>query len=237
MNALILDTESTGLVDPVPVEIAYKPVRFAPITPVAGRAHLESDGNEFLQRYNPGKPIEIEALATHHILDRELTECPAQECWSFPAGVDYVIGHNVDYDCQVARVPAYVKRICTLAVARELYADGRHSQTALLYRLTDHVLARELARGAHSALKDVQICLLLLNSMLLDARMATVDGMASLYAFSEAARLPKIMGFGKHKGMPVDKVPMDYRFWYARQEDPDPWLLKAWKLAPAGGKR
>ena len=227
MTAIILDTETSGFNEPRLVELAYVPVHFPD-----GRRWLAAGDVEH-HRFNPGKPIEIEALATHHILDRDVVDSPPESSWVFPAATQYVIGHNIDFDCVPARVPATVKRICTLAVARSLYAEGKHTQSALMYRLFDHVDARESVRRAHGAVADVFMCLRILNAMLSDDRMAAVKDFASLYAFSEAARLPKIMGFGKHKGMPVEKVPMDYRWWYAKQEDPDPWLLKAWKMAPS----
>ena len=48
-----------------------------------------------------------------------------------------------------------------------------------------------------------------------------------LWQASEDARIPKIMPFGKHKGVPIGEVPRDYLGWLGRQQDVDPYLLKA----------
>lgn len=52
MNACIFDSETTGLNDPQLVEAAYLQLAAIPDLPVAG---------ELLQRYKPGKPIELGA--------------------------------------------------------------------------------------------------------------------------------------------------------------------------------
>ena len=111
----------------------------------------------FEQRYRPSKPIELGALATHHIYDEELVHCPPSSDFVLPATTRYIIGHNVDYDWAVAGRPP-VKRICTLALARYFYPDiDSHNQSAMLY-LICRPEARERLRNAHSALADVQNC-------------------------------------------------------------------------------
>lgn len=72
-----------------------------------------------MQRYNPGKPITFGALATHHIMDEELVDCTPVASFTLPGHMDYMIGHNVDFDWEVNGRPE-VKRICTLALARKL---------------------------------------------------------------------------------------------------------------------
>lgn len=89
MNACIFDSETTGLNDPQLVEAAYLQLADIPGLPVA---------IEFLQRYKPGKPIELGALATSHILDEELVDCLDHTEFQLPAEIEYLIGHNVDYD-------------------------------------------------------------------------------------------------------------------------------------------
>jgi exodeoxyribonuclease X len=51
--------------------------------------------------------------------------------------------------------------------------------------------------------------------------------MASLYQMSEIARIPKIITFGKHKGTEIKDLPADYVQWLLRQDDLDPYLVKA----------
>jgi exodeoxyribonuclease X len=67
-NAIIFDTETTGKTDAVLIEAAW--LELNSLSPFR-------TSNPFDQRYNPGKRNELGALATHHILDEELTDCPS----------------------------------------------------------------------------------------------------------------------------------------------------------------
>ncbi|WP_407058822.1 3'-5' exonuclease [Ralstonia syzygii subsp. celebesensis] len=109
MKAIIFDTETTGINEPAIIEAAWVAVNDPFTLAVMG---------EFEQRYNPGKTIELGALATHHILDEEVADCPPASEFSLPPGTEYIIGHNVDYDWKVIGEPP-VKRIwkCTSRTA------------------------------------------------------------------------------------------------------------------------
>ena len=88
-NAIIFDIEATDKDNPVLIEAAW--VALDSISPF-------TLGEEFHQRYNPGKPISLGALATHHILDEELVDCPPASSFTLPADATYLIGHNIDFD-------------------------------------------------------------------------------------------------------------------------------------------
>lgn len=75
MNAIIFDSETTGLKDPQMVEGAYLKLADIQTLEVV---------EEFLQRYKPSKPIELGALATSHIYDEELVDCPPHTDSRFP---------------------------------------------------------------------------------------------------------------------------------------------------------
>jgi len=218
MKAIIFDTETTGLTDPVIVEAAWiqlsDPFRLTVL-------------NSFEQRYNPGKKIELGAIATHHILDEELVDCPPAAEFKLPDGVEYLIGHNVDYDWKVIGEPP-IKRICTLALSRALFPEAdSHTQSAMIY-LFERDSARELLRKAHSAADDVRNCRIVLDYLLnkmVDVKEKTT--WEEIWKRSEIARIPKVMTFGKHKGMAIKDVPSDYKGWLLRQPDVDPYLIKA----------
>ena len=213
-KVIIFDTEATDIKEPVLIEAAWLEV--TNLTPL-------TIGGQFVQRYNPGKPISLGALATHHILDEELVDCPPASSFQLPSDVAYLIGHNVDFDWQVLGQPP-IKRICTLALARKLWPNlDNHSQSALLYHL-DRPHAREQLRNAHSALADVGICAKILEAICTELKIDTVE---ALWVASEKARMPTHMPFGKHKGMPLNEVPMDYKSWLLGQSDIDPYLRKA----------
>jgi exodeoxyribonuclease X len=148
MVAIIFDTESTGIDAPQLIEAAWIRVP-DPNTLVS----IES----FHQRYKPSKPIALGALATHHIMDEDLVDCPPPTDFRLPPGIDYLVGYNIDYDWRVIGEPP-IKRICVLALARSLLPGlDSYSQSAVLYHLI-RAQARELLKGAHSADADVYNC-------------------------------------------------------------------------------
>lgn len=213
-KTIIFDTEATDLKKPALIEAAW--VELESLEPYRVT-------NPFEQRYNPGKPISLGALATHHIMDEELVDCPPAASFTLPSDVDYVIGHNVDFDWEVIGKPD-IKRICTLALARKVWPElDSHNQSALLYHL-ERATAREQLRNAHSALTDVGICAAILKHLCQQLGVKTIE---ALYAESEIARIPTTMPFGKHKGMLLADVPKDYKKWLLTQQDIDPFLRKA----------
>jgi len=213
-KTIIFDTEATGIKEPVLIEAAWLELEsLQPFTIT----------NSFEQRYYPGKPITLGALATHHIMDEELVDCPPAASFALPSDVHYLIGHNVDFDWEVIGKPD-IKRICTLALARKLWPElDSHNQSALLYHL-ERATARERLRNAHSALIDVSICAAILNHICQQLDVKTIE---DLYVESERARTPTTMPFGKHKGMLLTDVPKDYKKWLLTQQDIDPFLRKA----------
>ena len=100
-TAIIFDIEATDKDNPVLVEAAW--VALDSISPF-------TLGEEFHQRYNPGKPISLGALATHHILDEELVDCPPASSFTLPTDATYLIGHNIDFDWNAIGQPD-IKRI------------------------------------------------------------------------------------------------------------------------------
>ncbi|WP_426125245.1 3'-5' exonuclease [Pseudomonas sp. PSPC2-3] len=156
MTAYIFDSETTGLNDPHLIEAAW--LQLESISSLAVTA-------DFLQRYKPGKPIELSALATSHILDEELAGFHPHTDFNLPIDVEYLIGHNVDYDWRVIGEPD-VKRICTRALSSKLWPDAdSHTQSAMIY-LHYRAEATGLLRNAHAALDDVKNCRLLLVKIL-----------------------------------------------------------------------
>lgn len=218
MSTLIFDTETTGLVEPVVlIEAAWRK-----LDDIQTLRPTEA----FCQRYNPGKPVETGAMAVHHILDEDLKDCPASDTFKLPDGAEYLIGHNVDYDWKVIGKPE-VKRICTLAMARKLWPDAdSHSQSALLYRLTtDRVRVREALKNAHSAEADVRFCAIILKKEL---SIIQPDSWEALWEYSEVARIPDVMPFGKHRGVPIKDLPKDYVRWaLGNLADLDEYLRRA----------
>jgi len=219
--ALLLDTETTSLVEPEVIELAYARL----IAP------HELDTEVQCQRFRPSKPITYGAMATHHIIDEDLVDCPPWPGFEvIEDDVGYLIGHNVDFDWKAIGSPA-LKRICTLALARYLLpALESHSLSVLIYALhPTPATARGMVRDAHSAVTDVSNALYLLGAFIaaLERQGRDIADWESLWQISEVARVPTIMPFGKHKGVAISDVPGDYKQWLLRQPDVDPYLVRA----------
>jgi exodeoxyribonuclease X len=215
---LILDTETTGKTNPVPIEVAYMELDYPSLKVLSS----------FEKRYNPEKPIELGAMATHHIMNEDVADCEPFNNFNLPEGTTYLIGHNIDYDWKALNEPN-VKRICTLALARFLIPDlDSYSQSALLYYIMGSD-AKEHLKNAHSALADIKICLNILCCLLQEAQkqLYQVSTIEELYELSEKARIPTKMSFGKHEGEFIKDLPYSYKTWMLKQTDMDPYLLKA----------
>ena len=213
-KAVIFDTETTGRKDPIIIEGAW--LELKSVDPF--KLGLSS-----CQRYNPGKPIELGALATHHIYDEELIQCPPAKSFSLPNDVEYIIGHNIDYDWNVIDQPN-IRRICTLALARKVWNSiDAYSQSALLYFI-DRDNARDILKKAHSAETDVRICATILEKICIELDVSSFE---HLWELSEDARTPTVMPFGKHKGTLITDIPIDYKKWLLSQDNIDPYLKDA----------
>lgn len=212
-RALVIDTETTGIVDAVACEVAWAEFDF----------ERRTTGDADCVRLNPGKPISFAAMAVHHITDADVADRNPASDYRLP-DCDYIIGHNVDFDWVVLGKPD-VKRICTLALSRSLFEDDLgHTLGAMMYRLFPASEAREWTKNAHSAMDDVLMCLELFAQLCSRLQPTSFD---DVWQMSEQARVPKLMPFGKHKGTPVGQVPADYKRWLSNQQDVDPYLLKA----------
>jgi exodeoxyribonuclease X len=129
--------------------------------------------------------------------------------------------------------PEDVKRIDSMWLARMAWPDlDSHSLGACTYHLLPGIEAREMLKNAHSAAADIVMCFRVFVAAL-DALKDEhpVMSWSAIWRLSEAARVPKIMPFGKHQGAEIRNVPIDYVDWYRRQESTDPYLIKAFANA------
>lgn len=218
-SAVILDTETTGFEEPQIIELAYT---VSLVWPMA----LNKAPKVFTERFKPTKPISIGAMATHLIIYEDLVDCVA---WvpHFMGRPDlYIIGHNVDFDWIALGKPD-VKRIDTCALSRLAYPDAEsHSLSALMFHLFPANDARAWVKRAHGAAADVVMTWALLVTLLQTYKLS-VGSWEALHALCEVARVPKVMPFGMHKGLPMAEVPASYKQWLRKQPNVDEYLLKA----------
>ena len=221
MNALILDTETHDL-NGYPIEIAYAPCSFEQGVLVINQ------GEVFDEFFSCPEPIALGALATHHILEADIAEKPSFDTFRMPQGVQYLIGHNIDYDIKAVQKcqPDFtVKGICTLALCRMVWSELPHTLSAMYYHVMDDLeLARKHLRHAHNAKADIYFTGVILKTLV---EQLGIKDMNSLFIMSETARIPKYITFGKHKGTAIKDLDPSYVTWLLRQEDLDPYLRKA----------
>lgn len=218
MRAIIIDTETTGLEGQL-IEVAELDLE------VYNGFNFRSTA-EYNERFKPSAPIEFGAMAVHNIIDSDLKECRDSSGYVLNKDIILIIGHNIDFDWKIINSPN-VKRICTLALARHYYPElNSHNLSALIYTfLKDKEEARELVSGAHSALDDVKMTLILLNYMNVDKIKAATFN--ELYKLSEKARIPSKMPWGKHKGEDINSLPQSYISWLLELDDIDEYLKTA----------
>ena len=221
MSALILDTETHDL-NGYPIEIAYAPCSFEQGVLVINQ------GEVFDEYFSCPEPIALGALATHHILETDIAEKPSFDTFRMPQGVQYLIGHNIDYDIKAVQKcqPDFtVKGICTLALCRMVWPELPHTLSAMYYHVMDDLeLARKHLRHAHNAKADIYFTGVLLKTLV---EQLGIKDMNSLFIMSETARIPKYITFGKHKGTAIKDLDSGYVSWLLKQPDLDPYLRKA----------
>lgn len=225
MNALILDTETNKL-SGYPIEIAHISCSFE-----QGVLRIDG-GSAFDEYFSCPEPIELGAMATHHILESDIADKPSYVVFRLPENTEYLIGHNIDYDIQAVKLcdaSINVKGICTLALARMVWDElETHNLTAMYYHVmnADLETARKHLRNAHNARWDIYFTGVVLQAIV--EKLAIKD-INSLYQMSEIARIPKRINFGKHRGELIDELPDSYIAWLLKQPDLDPYLTKALK--------
>lgn len=163
MSAYILDTEAHDIINPHATEIAYIKVGF----PAEQLAYLEPKA--FEQRFNPCQKISLGSQAITGIFDEDVADKPSHTDFNLPADCAYLIGHNIDFDCEVLKNAqcdlSNVKRICTLALARHFYPTlDNHTLGALLCYFHPEIAKKNL-KHAHGAKYDIWFTFLVLKSI------------------------------------------------------------------------
>ncbi|ENU92530.1 hypothetical protein F971_01512 [Acinetobacter vivianii] len=205
---LIFDTETNKLHGEI-IEAAVLEVFI-----LDGELRLLNAGHVF-GRYKPSESICLGAMATHHIIDEDLENCPPASSFRFPSDLDttYLIGHNIDYDIDAVKKTDYIlpekfHAICTLAMARRLWPTlETHTLSALAYHIShDRDATREHLKDAHSAITDCYTTFDLLKVIVEQQNIQTMDELAK---FAESCRYPTHIFFGDFKGCAISDMETD----------------------------
>ncbi len=206
-----------------------------------------NDGKVFVlqapraKRFNPLKEISLGSMAISHICDEDVTDEPPHTDFRLPSSVEYLIGHNINFDMAVlknAGVTHIPKLICTNAMANFLLPTlESHKLVSLLYHLHRNI-ARAQAKNAHAASADIYFTELVLGSLmdLANSQGYEISDVESLYEFSQMARIPTHLSFGKHKGEAIVDLAASsegagYIKWLLKQDSVDPYLAQACQQA------
>jgi len=203
LRPIYYDTETTGI-----KAERDRIVEIAAYDPVLNRT--------FEKLVNPGVPIPAEVTAIHNISDAMVADSPlfgevAKEFIEFCEGDVVLIAHNNDgFDVHFLRhefarsgvdFPAW-KFLDSLKWARRYRKDlPRHTLQFLreIYGIT--------ANNAHRALDDVIVLHQIFSNMIDDLSIEEV--MMLINKPVDILHMP----FGKHQGVPLQKVPKDYLVW------------------------
>jgi len=213
---LFLDTETHHVVDPILIQLAYKP----------------SDRFEYFSAlYNTGgTPLDFGSMAVHHITESEIADKPlfrdsddARELQKILKTYT-LVAHNAAYDIDVLvrQGIEITSSICTLRLARYLYpAIDQHKLQYLRYYLGIEFAEKP---QTHDALGDVLVLEQVFYKMheALKAQNSEKNEEELKDLMIDISSHPSVLymcKFGKHKGTLWSEVPRDYLEWVVYKSD------------------
>ncbi|MHB8661023.1 MAG: exonuclease domain-containing protein [Minisyncoccota bacterium] len=202
---VFFDVESTGIGDED---------RICQLAFIHTDIGMEKNLEIFNQFFKPPLPIKIDAMAIHHITEKQIEGRPAFKEYSAYGKVkelferkDVVaVAHNAKFDADMLRKEGIAPRniICTLKVARHLDPHGVIPSHALQYLRYYLNLDVEDA-SAHDALGDAKI-LPVLFKRLYDKMGGTPSVLAEMIDISARPSIITRFSFGKYKGEKIADI-------------------------------
>jgi exodeoxyribonuclease X len=167
---------------------------------------------------NPGRPIDPEAMAVHHISDEMAAEgIPVTKAFlqlmSAPPVPEAFCAHYAAHE-KKHFTGGTKPWICTMKLARRLFPDApSHSLQVLRYALDLRVIAT-LASPTHRAGPDAYVTAELLARIMRDPKVTYENAIKASMLPSKLPRVP----FGKHVGLSWADVPADYLDWLLKKK-------------------
>jgi len=204
---IFLDTETTGT---------------GPADRLCQIAFKIKSGYTVNELFNPGMPITIDAMTVHHITNEMVLDKPAfrdSDTWSKLRDLvnsdGYVmVAHNAPFDVGMLKKEGIAPKnvICTLKLAWYFYKDGVIPKYGLQY--LRYYLKLNVDATPHTALGDILALEALFNRIYAKAVVELGDDAVSkMIEVSKNPVLYRRMPFGKHKGLKMEEVPVDYLQW------------------------
>lgn len=208
----VVDTETSGLPtadEPhAVVEVAYVDIQDGEIV----------ESNSWL--CDPGRPIDIAAMAVHHLTDAMVAGKPPFRNYAEilrEGSTDYFAAHNSRFDRQFfdREFPDWdTPWLCTLKIARRLWPEcPSHANQALRYYLGLDVPQAIASMAPHRALPDAYVTALILKEAM------QLTPLPKMALWSEQPSVLRKIGFGKHRGALWRDLPSDYLRWILSQND------------------
>lgn len=208
---LVLDTETTGMdseQDRI-VEVAGTWVTVEPVVRIEPA---------FDQLVNPQRPIPALASAVHHLTDPDVADAPVWETvWARmvqPAleEADVVVAHNAPFDRKFLS-DVDLPWLDTLRAARRCWPDApAHSNQVLRYWLGLSVDAPHPHRAGDDTTVTAALLVRLLDTVTQQG-LSSDATLADLLNWVVAPQVVERMPFGKHRGVLLSDLPMDYIDW------------------------
>ena len=204
---IFLDTETTGngLVDRL-CQIAFK----------------TEEGAAVNELFNPGIPITIDAMTVHHITNemvRDKGSFRGSVAWNqlqdlIKSDENIMVAHNAAFDVDMLKKEGIVPKsvICTLKLFRYFDKEGVIPKYGLQY--LRYYLSLNVDATPHTALGDILVLEALFNRI--HAKAVAEFGDGAVIKMIEVSKNPVLycrMPFGKHKGLRMEEVPLDYMQW------------------------
>ena len=204
---IFLDTETTGN---------------GPNDRLCQLAFKADEGVIVNELFNPGMPISIDAMSIHHITNEMVQDKPSfqgNDTWKqiqelLTSDENVMVAHNATFDVGMLKKEKIEpkKVVCTLKLARYLDKEGvipRYSLQYLRYYLNLNVDATP-----HDALGDILVLEGLFNRIY--AKVVDEfkdDAIEKMIEITKKPLLHRRMPFGRHKGVKMEEVPVDYLQW------------------------
>ena len=172
--------------------------------------------------FNPRMPISIDAMTVHHITNEMEVEKPQfrnSDTWRklqdlINSDGNVMVAHNSAFDVDMLKKEGIEPKnvICTLKLARYFDKDGVIPKYGLQY--LRYYLKLNVDATPHTALGDILVLEALFNRIYAKAVIEFGDDtVAKMIELSSKPVLYRKMPFGKHKGLRMEEVPLDYLQW------------------------
>ena len=237
-NVLVIDTETTGVLDTSDI------IEFSASIPASADDSFD-DVYNYTTRFKPTHSIPAEASAIHFITDEDLVDEETYtrkhaEFYPLFELKQYFVGHNVQFDQRMLQLN-HVRHsdgefpelfdesrwICTLKLAKKLFAeDPEFKNLTLSFLWFKFGLNKTCTHKIipHSAEDDVYMTYKVLSHLvniaiernLIDTNKEVGS---QVVALANTPILYSVMTIGKHKGMVMTDVPMNYLEWMIMNMD------------------